>query len=232
MIERYSIIATSEQLAERFSVDVPESYRVRYNAAPAQLLPVITDESPQGISFFYWGTSPEWTKSKIPGEKIINTRAEVIPEKPVLKKNLVKRRCIIPADGFYGWKKVGKKSSVPYRFTHHTENLFAIAGLWEEYDNDEGEMFHTFTMITTVSDQLVMSVAERMPCILEKRFEKLWLSKQTTEEQLITILTSTSNSNTRGYTIAPAINRIEADNPTVILPAPAADQFGNLRLFD
>jgi len=232
MIERYSVIATTEQLAERFAIDVPESYVPRYNAAPAQLLPVITDESSQGVSFFYWGTSPQWTKDKIPGEKIINVRAEIIPEKPVLKKNLVKRRCIIPADGFYGWKKVGKKASVPYRFTHHTEKLFAIAGLWEEYDNDEGEMFHTFTMITTVSDDLVMPVAERMPCILDKRFEKIWLSKQTTEEQLITILTSTSISNTRGYTIAPAINRIESDNPTLILPAPAADQFGNLKLFD
>ena len=232
MIERYSIIATSTQLTERFNVDVPESYKQRYNAAPAQLLPVITDESAQGVSFFYWGTSPEWTKNKIPGEKIINVRLEAIAEKPVLKKNLKQHRCIIPADGFYGWKKVSKKSSIPYRFTHHTDTLFAIAGLWEEYDNDEGEMFHTFTMITTVSDDLVTPVTDRMPCILDRSFEKLWLSKQSTEEQLLTMLASTNMSNTRGYTIAPSINNITSDNPTLILPAPAADQFGNLRLFD
>jgi putative SOS response-associated peptidase YedK len=232
MIERYSIIAASVQLAERFEVDVPGPFSSRYNAAPAQLLPVITGENPQGISFFYWGTSPEWTKHKIPGEKIINVRCEVIAEKPVLKKKLSSHRCIIPADGFYGWKKVSKKSSVPFRFTHHTEKLFAIAGLWEEYDNDEGEVFHTFTMITMPSDELVSPVAERMPCILDKRFEKLWLSRQTKDEELVTILESTKVSHTKGYTISPAINQTEADNPTLIIPAPAADQFGNLRLFD
>ena len=231
MIERYSIIATSQQLAERFDVDVPEGYTSRYNAAPSQLLPVITHEDAKGISFFYWGTSPEWAKNKIPGEKIINVRAEAITDKPVLKKNLVQRRCIIPADGFYGWKKVGKKNTVPYRFTHKTDKLFSIAGLWEEYDN-EGESFHTFTMITTHADKLVSPVTERMPCILDKEYEKLWLSPKTKEEELITLLELSSDSNTIGYTIAPRINMVGADDATLIIPAHAADQFGNLRLFD
>ncbi|HWA35330.1 MAG TPA: SOS response-associated peptidase family protein, partial [Cyclobacteriaceae bacterium] len=116
MIDRYSITTSAESIGERFSVDVPDFYKPKYNAAPTQLLPVITSSSPGGVSLFYWGTSPEWSKNKLLGEKIINTRAENFADRPSLKKALRKNRCIIPADGFYGWKKVGKKTAIPYRF--------------------------------------------------------------------------------------------------------------------
>src|SRR5687767_2573750 len=105
MIERYSISAPAERIAERFSADVPDFYKERYNAAPTQLLPVITTGSPAGVSLFYWGTSPEWSKNKTLSERSINLRAENFAEKPALKRALRKNRCIIPADGFYAWKK-------------------------------------------------------------------------------------------------------------------------------
>src|SRR5690606_9547141 len=98
------------------AVDVPDFFQPKYNAAPTQLLPLITSASPEGISTFYWGTSPEWSKNKTLSEKIINVRAELIQEKVSLRKSLMKGRCIVPADGFYAWKQAGKKTHIPYRF--------------------------------------------------------------------------------------------------------------------
>ena len=113
MIERYSITASPAKIEQRFGTDVLDTYAPNFNAAPTQLLPVITTISPLGISTFYWGTSPEWSKNKTLSEKIINIRAESILEKPMLKKGMMKNRCLIPADGFYAWRKVGKKTSIP-----------------------------------------------------------------------------------------------------------------------
>src|SRR5687767_7983161 len=98
MIDRYSLTANTEAIRERFSVDVPEFYQPRFNAAPTQLLPVITSSAASGLSLFYWGTSPEWSKNKVPSEKMINVRAESLDEKPALRKALKKNRCLIPAD--------------------------------------------------------------------------------------------------------------------------------------
>ena len=117
MIERYSIGVTSKQLADRFEIEESTVHRAKYNAAPSQLLPVITQETPRGVSFFYWGQPPGWAKNKAPAEKIVNVRVEQILEKPVLRKNLAQHRCIIPADGFYAWKKIGKKTLIPWRFS-------------------------------------------------------------------------------------------------------------------
>jgi putative SOS response-associated peptidase YedK len=86
MIERYSMHASAQQLATRFQIEEPEAFKPRYNAAPSQLLPVITHDSPQGFSYFYWGAAPQWSKNKTFAERIINIRGEVIKDKPVLKK--------------------------------------------------------------------------------------------------------------------------------------------------
>ncbi|CAN5227803.1 SOS response-associated peptidase [soil metagenome] len=230
MINRYSLTATADMVARRFLVDVPEGYQSQFNAAPSHLLPVITQDSPQGISFFYWGTSPAWANKKPLGEKIINTRVELLAEKSVLRKKLIEKRCILPADGFYQWKKAGKKTSIPYRFTLKDKDLFSIAGLWEEYDDEAGNMFHTFTMITAESNQFVLPVAERMPVILNPASEKLWLASWD-EKELHNILAEPSPV-LEFYSVSPLVNNPEKNDRLVIIPAPPADQFGNLTLFD
>jgi len=107
MFIRYSLTSHANEVAKRFAIDVPEGYQPHYNAAPSHLLPIITQDSPQGLSFFYWGAPPSWANKKPLGEKIINTRLELITEKPTLQKKLREKRCIIPADGFYEWKRAG-----------------------------------------------------------------------------------------------------------------------------
>ena len=231
MSSRYSICVNAGQLATRFSVEV-SSFPPNYNAAPAQLLPVITNTGPRGASFFYWGLTPGWSKNKPISEKVINVRAESIPEKPVYRKMLAERRCLVPADGFYEWKKIGRKTEIPYRFTLQNKELFSMAGLWEEYEDEKGENFHTFTLITCQANDLVAITHERMPVILTPEGEQIWLAPQSTGPELISLLKPYEGARMDCYSVSPRINSSTANDATLIIPVPPADQFGNLTLFD
>ena len=232
MIERYSITGTVEKIRERFSVDVPDFYKAHYNAAPTQLLPVITSDSPQGFSLFYWGIPPTWAKNKSVSEKIINLKTESLEEKPSLKRAMLKRRCIVPADGFYAWKKVGKKTMIPYRFIFEDKSMFSIAGIWEDFEDEDGDENHTFMILTTPASDFVSTVTDRMPAILTPASEKIWLSNNSDETTLLEQLKTYSGTNLNCYTVSPDINKNTKDLPSMIIPVPPADQHGNLTLFD
>ncbi len=232
MIDRYSITASASKINERFHAEVLDAFLPNYNAAPTQLLPIITHASAQGISTFFWGTSPEWSKNKSLGEKLINVRAETILEKPSLKKSMMKSRCLIPADGFYAWKKVGKKTNIPYRFVAIDQDLFSFAGIWEEFEDTEGNQLHTFSIITTTANEMVNTVQERMPVILNPAVEKIWMNKDSTEEDLIDALHPYKAEKMNYYPVSPRINDVGINLPSLIIPTPPADQFGNLTLFD
>jgi len=232
MIDRYSITASATEISERFSVDVPDFYKAHYNASPTQLLPVITSATTQGLSSFFWGTAPDWAKNKTLSEKIINLGAEHFAEKPTLKKAMRTHRCIIPADGFYGWKKLGKKTSVPYRFVLEKEKIFSFPGLWEEFEDSDGQQIQTFTIITIPADKVVSAIQERMPLILTRQTEKLWLDKTSDEEKLMSILSQTNPTDLNYYPVSPRISQVDVDVPSLIIPTPPADQHGNLTLFD
>jgi putative SOS response-associated peptidase YedK len=228
---RYSICASAAELQDRFSVEVSPGYTPNYNAAPGQLLPVITNTGPQGLSFFYWGLAPAWTGNKPISEKIINVRAEVIPEKASYRKNLAQHRCLIPADGFYEWKKWGKKTAIPYRYRLPGKGLFAFAALWDEYE-DNGENFHTFTIITLPAPESMLTVNERIPVILSVEAEKLWLSNSATDAEWLSLLQPSEVMKLDSYSISPRINSLTANDAGLIAPTPPTDQFGNLTLFD
>lgn len=232
MIDRYSITASSARIHERFRSDILDTYTPKYNAAPTQLLPVITHSTPHGVSTFFWGASPDWSKNKALSERIINARAEAILEKPALKKTMMKARCLVPADGFYAWKKVGKKTAIPYRFIATDQDLFSLAGLWEEYEDTSGNELHTFSIVTTPANEMVATVQERMPAILTPAAEKIWMENESTEADLIRVLIPYPAARMNYYPVSPRINDSNANVPSLIMPTPPADQFGNLTLFD
>jgi putative SOS response-associated peptidase YedK len=231
MIERYSITLASEVLAEKLSVDVPDFYKPRYNAAPTQLLPVITSNAPAGISLFYWGTSPEWSKNKIPGEKIINVGIEAIEEKPALQRAMKKNRCLIPADGFYVWRKVGKKTTIPYRFFSTHNETFSFAGMWEEFEDTDGNEIQTFKLITAPANAPLLSFTERMPVMFNKEQSALWLAAPEGTD-FLTMLKSSNGISLNNYPVSPIISNTTQDLASMIIPTPPADQHGNLTLFD
>jgi putative SOS response-associated peptidase YedK len=206
-------------------------FKPRYNIAPTQLVPVITSESPKGFSFFYWGITPDFAKNKPVSQKFINAKAETVNEKISFKSSFEKRRCLVPADGFYEWKKLGKKTKVPYRFTMANNEAFSFAGIWEEYENEKGEINHTFLILTTEPNRLVAEVHDRMPVILKKEDEKKWLDKYSSETSLLQMLTTYSADDMLSYTVSPLVNQVQNDSPGIIRKTSPMDQFGNYTLF-
>jgi len=232
MVNRYSLTAPTDLVTTRFSIEAPAHYTPRYNASPSQLLPVITSSGKEGLSWFYWGRPPQFAHNKTLGEKIINQSVETLLEKPTLKRTVLRNRCIIPADGWYAWKKIGKKTLVPHRITLIDQPLFSFAGVWEEFEDEKGEMVHTFMMITTAANEIVSTTSERMPVIFDKQMEDDWLEKNTSETTLLDLLKPYPASKINIYTVSPRINDATNEHPSLILPAPSSDQYGNLTLFD
>lgn len=232
MCGRYTIIARAEEIEKRFSVEVPESYAPSYNAAPTQILPVITNKNPKGVSFFQWGLIPTWAKDKSMGSKLINARAETITEKPSFKNAFRQRRCLVIADGFYEWKRSSKKIKIPHRILLQTKELFAFAGLWEEYQNEKKQLVHTFTIITTTANDTISGIHERMPVILEPDSEQEWLSPSISDSEHLRLLKPCDAHKIEFYTVSSMVNSVGNNNPKLIIPTPATDQFGNLMLFD
>ena len=231
MCGRYSLSKSKIELEERFQAEMLVDFKPRYNIAPTQLVPVITSESPKGFSFFYWGITPDFAKNKPVSQKFINAKAETVNEKVSFKSSFEKRRCLVPADGFYEWKKLGKKTKVPYRFTFANNEAFSFAGIWEEYENEKGEINHTFLILTTEPNKLVAEVHDRMPVILKKEDEKKWLDKYSSEENLLQMLKTYSADDMLSYTVSPLVNQVNNDSPGIIRKTSPMDQFGNYTLF-
>ncbi len=231
MCGRYSLSKSKIELEERFQAEMLPEFKPRYNIAPTQLVPVITSASPKGFSFFYWGITPDFGKNKPVALKLINAKAETIDQKISFKSSFQKRRCIIPADGFYEWKKLGKKTKIPYRFTKREEELFSIAGIWEEYESVSGEIQHTFLILTTTPNDIVSEIHDRMPVILTKEAEKKWLDNYTSEEDLKKILTPISADSLVSFSVSPLVNSVQNDTPAVMRKTSPMDQHGNYTLF-
>lgn len=230
MIHRYTLSATPEAIASRFGVDPTEAYTPQFNAAPTHLLPVITQESPAGLSFFYWGAPPSWANQKPLGERLINALAEGIGEKPAMRKKLRTHRCLIPADGFFIWKRVGKKSSVPYRYTLPDKSIYGMAGLWEEYEDEKDVNHHTFTLVTTAAPESMAEISDRIPAILSPEQGKAWLS--TADETILLPMLAPYAGALDHYSVSSLVNNPSVNDRRIIQAVPPADQFGNLTLFD
>jgi len=232
MCGRYTIVADANVLQARFEAQVSNEYRKQYNAAPTQLLPVITSEEPKGLSYFFWGLIPSWSKNKAISAKLINARAESLLQRVSFSTALKSRRCIVPADGFYEWKQVSKRGRIPYRFTLKDERIFSFAGLWDEFDDENNERIHTFTIITTAPNELVRGFHDRMPAILSTEGEKKWLDQHSDEENLLSLLKPFEANAMNAYAVSSKVNNTANNGPELLKPAPPADQFGNLSLFD
>ncbi|MCC5937216.1 MAG: SOS response-associated peptidase [Lunatimonas sp.] len=231
MCGRYSLAKSKTELEERFKAEMLEPFQPRYNIAPTQLVPVITSDSPMGFSHFYWGITPEFARNKPVAQRFINARAETIRETASFKNSFRRKRCLVPADGFFEWKKMGKKIKIPYRFTLLDESLFAFAGIWDEYENTDGVIQHTFVLLTTTPNGMVNEVHDRMPVILDREVESTWLNPSTPEDKLISLLKPLSDEKMLSYTVSPLVNHVVNDSASVIRKTMPMDQFGNYTLF-
>lgn len=178
MCGRY-VLTEPRRLSERFGLDVhvPASLKPNYNVAPTQDMPtIIRKDGKNLLKIMHWGIVPVWAKDKPRfAFSTFNARAESLLEKPMWKKIFPSKRCLVPANGFYEWQKRADGKQ-PYFIHSKEEEIFAFAGLYDEWvDHDTGEVFDSYTIITTSPNKLMRSIHDRMPVILEKDEEVAWL---------------------------------------------------------
>ena len=182
MCGRFTITSDAEKLEERFEAKVEKSeYKKRYNAAPSQLLPVITKSDKKNVQFFKWGLIPFWAKEEKIGYQLINARAETVTEKPSFKYALKERRCLVLADGYYELMKT-PEGKIPFRITLKDEILFAFAGIWEEWESSNDRVIKSFSIVTVPASSTIRDIHGRMPAILTPEEEQNWIGNIETTE--------------------------------------------------
>ena len=181
MCGRFTLTVTWEELMTRYLID-PESvspfHVPRYNIAPTQMVrAIIHDGSTNRIGQLQWGLVPSWAKDPSGGAKMINARSETLEDKPAYRMPFYRKRCLIPADGFYEWQKNGNGKQ-PFRIGLKNGEIFSMAGLYDTWITPGGEMLSTCTVITTEPNRLMEPIHNRMPVILRPADEALWLERE------------------------------------------------------
>jgi putative SOS response-associated peptidase YedK len=177
MCGRYRLSRRKDFLAEHFDVEPENDWNPRYNIAPTQNVPVIRQDPAQPrrfVSRMRWGLIPFWAKDASVGFKMINARAETVATTPAFRESIRRRRCLIPADGFYEWRRSGRVKT-PFCFTMADNSVFAFAGIWDSWRNPEGKAVETFSIITTSPNALLIDIHDRMPVILPDDNYDLWI---------------------------------------------------------
>ena len=178
MCGRFAFYSPAEATAALFGVAGAPAVAPRYNIAPSQDIAAIRNDAAAGREFVLlrWGLVPFWAKDASIGNRMINARSETAAEKPAYRAAYRHRRCIVPADGFYEWRRTGE-SKTPYFISLASGEPFALAGLWERWvDKGSGEELQSATLLTTAANEFMSRLHERMPVILDPAAATEWLS--------------------------------------------------------
>lgn len=223
MCGRYTISVEEEALLTRFKVwECQGQHSPRYNVAPTQNNPVVlvNRENKRIMAPMRWGLIPSWAKEEAIGNKMINARKETVTQKPSFKTAFMKRRCLVPADGYYEWQKPGTPGRrTPFRIVLKSREVFAFAGLWDIWKNKEGDIIPSYTIITTEADDLVSKIHPRMPVILKPENEDGWIDPTPRDSgTLIKLLESYPADLTEMYEVAPIVGKANIDFEDFIKP--------------
>lgn len=224
MCGRFSLHQTGEDLAEAFQLNPPPPVEPRFNIAPTQPVATITAtlENPEPqFQLLRWGLIPSWAKDPAIGNRLINARAETVSDKPSFRAAFKRRRCLILADGFYEWQRQSsRKTKQPYYFFLNQHQPFAFAGLWEHWtDPNSGGELQTCTILTTESNQLMESIHNRMPVILEPEDYETWLDpSHYNPGELEEMLRPYGADNMEYYPVSTLVNKPQNDQPACIQP--------------
>jgi len=193
----------------------------RYNIAPSQNVVAITEREAQlEAAYYQWGLVPSWSNSP---KGFINARAETLLEKRSFSESFQRRRCLIPADGFYEWKKSGW-SKQPYYFQLRDEAPFAFAGIWDQWQGD-GRLIASCAIITTSPNELLATIHDRMPVILSPSSHRAWLNNEANPAELTALLSPFPAEQMKGHPVSTEVNHATIDNEHLVErcdPRPAA----------
>lgn len=221
MCGRYTLRTPVGELAERFGVEGPlPDLAPSYNVAPTrEVLAVLPDEDGRGrkMELLRWGLVPSW--SKVPKAGPINARAETVAEKPSFRGPFRRRRLLVPADGYFEWRKAADGSKQPYYFTVGGGEPFAFAGLWDAWHEGGEDELRTCALITTVPNSLAAEVHDRMPAILGPQDYEEWLDPASDPKDLLGLVREPyPASEMEAYPVSPRVNSPRNDDERCVAP--------------
>lgn len=222
MCGRFIQCTSGEELARRFQTPDRPDASPRYNLAPSQAVGAvrIAAHGERQWATLRWGLIPAWSPEPRTAHSTINARAETVAEKPTYRQAFRHRRCLIPADGFYEWRKVGSRKQ-PYCIAPADGRPLAFAGLWERWERD-GQVVESCTILVTSANTLIAPIHDRMPVILDPEDEARWLDPTITDPAALKpLLVPGPVARLRVWPVSTAVNAPVHDGPELRAPWPA-----------
>jgi putative SOS response-associated peptidase YedK len=219
MCGRYTVTSTPEAIRALFGYSEQPNFPPRYNVAPTQPIAIVrlTDGKRQ-FALVRWGLLPSWVKDPKNFTLLINARGESVIEKPAFRAAMKRRRCLIPADGFYEWKATGARKQ-PHYVRAKSHGPLAFAGLWESWTGPNGEELETAAIVTTRANETLKSLHERMPVIVPPDAFDLWLDCANVDPETASALIAPAPEGLlEAYEVSTAVNRTANDNPKLVEP--------------
>ncbi|MBK8914829.1 MAG: SOS response-associated peptidase [Phycisphaerales bacterium] len=240
MCGRYTLLTDAQQLAAEFGLAEAVAFVQRYNIAPTQEVPVvrilqdaagqemavIRQQEPGGerrLDVLRWGLVPHWSRDPKPVFRMINARAETVATQPAFRDAFRRRRCIVPASGFFEWQRLmkdGKEVKLPHYIRRRDGRPLALAGLWDRWQGADGVVVESFTIVTCEANELVRSLHDRMPVILDRADYGLWLDPASRPEDLLGLLRPCPAEWLMEGRVNPVVNNPRNDVPDCISDLP------------
>jgi putative SOS response-associated peptidase YedK len=217
MCGRYTLSTPAGRLAEEFQLDGAVDLTPSYNVAPTQQVAAVLEEGgKRRLEMLRWGLVPSWADDPEIGARMINARSETAPDKPSFRRAFRSKRCLIPADGFYEWKREpgGKQ---PYYFHMEDGRPFAFAGLWESWEKDG--VLHSCAILTTRANSVLEGIHDRMPVILPSGAYDAWLDPDADKDQLIDLMSPYPGDDLETYPVSRFVNSPRNNDERCIEPA-------------
>jgi len=230
---RYTLSVPLSNLVDSFDIEPPTfDYPPRFNIAPTQDAPVIAqDRAGRRMGVLRWGLIPSWAKDRALGSRLINARSETVAEKPAFRTAFQRRRCLVPADGFFEWKRgekggAGEGTKVPFWIYRADRKPFLMAGLWEKWEPGGGAPVVSFTILTTEAAPGIRGIHARMPLILPAEAYEAWLDPDSRPEDLLPLLRS-SQGEIHAHPVSTLVNSPRNDVPECIEPVNLPERSGS-----
>lgn len=223
MCGRYTLTAEEKQLDDEFNLIVSGHLRPRFNIAPTQQVPVVRMiDGSRRLDELRWGLVPRWAKDIKVGSRMINARSEDAANRPAFRAPLRKQRCLVPCTGFFEWKLVADEQSrhprkQPYYIRRRDARLFALAGLWERWQNPDESTVESYTIMTTAPNELMRSLHDRMPVIVRRDDYALWLDPNMQDTtRLQSLFSPVPNTDFVANPVGTRVNSPKFDDPACI----------------
>lgn len=227
MCGRFTLTTPEQDLLVQFNLPEIPDLKPRYNIAPTQ--PVAAVRVPKAgakreLVMLHWGLIPFWAKDPSLGARMINARSETVAEKPAFRAAFRRRRCLVPADGFYEWQKQNGAKQ-PFFIRLRDSRPFAFAGLWEHWGDKEGQVLESCTVLTTQPNELIRPLHNRMPVILHPHSYALWLDPEAQDAgTLRRLLDPYPSGEMVAYPVSRYVNKPQHEGPDCIAPLPEATE--------